>query len=127
MDSTRRYELTFEIRDGYGYACVAGENDSLAISSAYWSEIGKYLADADLRKVLIVEDIREQPPMEDIYCLVTQLGGLGFADVTVAFVDRYSSHQELNDFGVLVATSSGMTAKAFGDEVEALDWLLSQK
>src|SRR5215204_746721 len=98
MESTKPYELTFEIRDSYGYACVAGEHDSLAISSAYWSEIGKFLHDANLRKVLIVEDIRDQPPMEDIYCLVKQLGGLGFALVTVASVDRYSTHQELNDF-----------------------------
>ena len=127
MDSAKSYELTFEILDGFGYACVSGENDSLAISNAYWSEIGKYLADAGLKKVLIVEDIKEQPPMEDIYCLVRQLEGLGFADVTVAFVDWYSSHQELNDFGVLVATSCGMTAKAFGDEGEALEWLHAQK
>jgi len=127
MATEKPYELTFEIRDGYGYAFVKGEHDSLAISQAYWGEIGRFLADAGLKKVLIVEDIEQQTEMADIFYLVTQLPGLGFRDVAVAFVDRYSSHQELNDFGVLVATNRGMIAKAFGTESEALPWLLSRR
>ena len=128
MQGGKPYELTFEIRDGYGYAYVRSEHDSLVISQTYWAEIGRRLSEAGLRKVLIVEDIDEQAPApEDVYILVKQLPGLGFTGVQIAFVDRHSSHQELNEFGVFVASNTGLRAKAFGTDAEAIAWLKCDK
>ena len=124
--SSNPYNLAFEIRDGYGYACVSGENDTLETSKAYWGEIGRYVSEAGLTKVLIVEDIKGKISDSEVFHLVTHLAELGFMGVTVAFVDRDSSHQDLNDFGVLVGSNRGLVGKAFNDETKALEWLLSQ-
>ncbi len=124
--SLKPYDLKFEERDGYLYAYVAGEHDNFEISFAYWSEIAEKLVEVEQKKALVVEDIAEQSAMVDVYRLVTRLAELGKIGITVAFVDRYSSHQELNDFGILIGTNRGITCKAFHDESEAETWLLAQ-
>src|SRR5215203_1308029 len=120
--ATKSYELTFEVRDGYAYAYIAGEHDNLEVCSAYWGEIGQKLTDHGITKVLIVEDIAEESPLADVYHLVCGLADMGFSGVKVAFVDRYSDHQALNDFGVLVATNRGLIGKAFSNESEGEKW-----
>ena len=125
-DLPKPYDLTLEVRDDYLYAYVTGQHDSFAISFAYWSEIAKKLAELGLDRVLVIEDIAEQSPMVDVYEISSQLIDIGFRGITIAFVDRYASHQELNDFGVLVGSNRGLMGQAFGDESEALQWLLSQ-
>jgi hypothetical protein len=74
---------------------------------------------------MIVEDIEEESPLSDVYDLASGLIDMGFRGVKIAFVDRYSSHQDLNDFGVLVGSNRGLDGKAFSDESEAEKWLLS--
>ncbi|HUR98948.1 MAG TPA: hypothetical protein VMZ26_12850 [Pyrinomonadaceae bacterium] len=122
---TKPYDLTFEVRDGYAYAYVAGEHDNFEICSAYWGEIGEKLTENRITKVMIVEDIAEESPLADVYDLASGLIDMGFRGVKIAFVDRYSSHQELNEFGVLVGSNRGLLGKAFSDEAEAEKWLLS--
>ncbi len=123
---TKPYDLAFEVREKYLFAIVRGEHDNFAISSAYWREIGERLTELGIDKVLVVEDIVEQSPLVDVYNLSAQLVELGFRGVAIAFVDRYSSHQELNDFGVIVGTNRGLIGNAFATEAEAEMWLLAQ-
>lgn len=123
---TKPYDLAFEVRENYLYAVVSGEHDNFEISSAYWREIGEKVAELGMDKVLIVEDIAEQSPLVDVYNLSAQLVEIGFRGVAVAFVDRYSSHQELNDFGVTVSTNRGLIGSVFDNDAEAESWLLSQ-
>lgn len=125
-DPTSQYDLTFETREGYLYAYVVGEHDSFEISAAYWGEIARELKEQQIDKVLIVEDIVEQSPVADIYNLSVQLLEMGFRGIKIAFVDRYSSHQDLNDFGVLVGANRGLLGQAFNDEAAAEKWLLSK-
>jgi|SRR5688572_23378074 len=120
------YELTMETRDGYLYAYVLAEHDTFEICYAYWGEIGNRLAELGLERVLIVEDIAEESPMVDVYELASKLPDIGFRGVTIAFVDRYASHQDLNDFGVLVGSNRGLIGKAFSNESEAEKWLLGR-
>lgn len=120
------YDLKFEERDGYLYAYVVGEHDNYEISFGYWSEVREKLSEVGMEKALVVEDIAEQSAMVDVYRLVSRLPEIGFSAITVAFVDRYSSHQELNDFGILIGTNRGISCRAFNDESEAETWLLDQ-
>ena len=129
MDSAelpKPYELTFEPREGYLYAYVAGEQDTFEICFAYWSEIGRKLAELKLDRVLVVEDIAEESPMVDVYELASKLPDIGFRGISIAFVDRYASHQDLNDFGVLVASNRGLIGRAFHNEAEAVAWLTAK-
>ena len=118
------YDLTFEVRDKYLYAYVVGEHDTFEICFAYWSEIADKLREVGRDRVLIVEDIAEESPMVDVYELASRLPDIGFRGIMIAFVDRYASHQELNEFGVLVGSNRGLIGRAFGDEEEAEKWLL---
>src|SRR5215212_10266020 len=102
---TKLYDLRFEVRNGYAYAYVAAEHDNLKVCTAYWTEVGQKLAEHSLKKVMIVEDIEDESPLADVYDLASGLIDMGFRGVKIAFVDRYSSHQELNDFGVLVGSN----------------------
>ena len=120
------YELTMEPREGYLYAYVIAEHDTFEICFAYWSEIGSKLDELGLERVMIVEDIAEESPMVDVYELASRLPDIGFRGVAIAFVDRYASHQDLNDFGVLVGSNRGLIGKAFSNETEAENWLLSR-
>jgi hypothetical protein len=120
------YELTMEARDGYLYAYVAGEHDTFEICFAYWGEIGRKLAELGLERVLIVEDIAEESPMVDVYELASRLPDIGFRGVTIAFVDRYAEHQDLNEFGVLVGSNRGLVGAAFSNEEDAKKWLLAK-
>lgn len=125
IDPTVQYDLAFEARERYLYAYVSGEHDSFEISAAYWSEIARELKEQNIDKVLIVEDIIEQSPVADIYNLSVHLVDMGFRGVKIAFVDRHSGHEELNEFGVLVGSNRGLIAQAFNDETAAEKWLLA--
>lgn len=120
------YDLRFEVRETYVHAFVSGIHDSFEISFAYWCEIMDELTKLGIAKALVVEDIAEQTPMVDIYKLVSRLSEIAPRDVTVAFVDRYSSHQELNNFGILIGSNRGISCRAFDGESEAEAWLLAQ-
>ena len=124
-ESPKPYDLKFDVRDGYLHAYVSGEHDTLEICTAYWSEIGAKLKELGLVKTMIVEDIVEESSLADVYDLASQLGDMGFRGVKIAFVDRYSSHQDQNDFGVLVGNNRGLNGRAFDNESAAEDWLLS--
>ena len=118
------YDLKFETREGYLYAYVAGEHDNYDICVAYWGEIAKKLEEMGIDRVMIVEDIVEESPIADVYELASQLADMGFRGIRIAFVDRYSSHLELNEFGVLVGSNRGLIGQAFSDEAEAEKWLM---
>ena len=122
--TTPLYNLEFDERPDYLRAYVTGEHDNFNISSQYWSEIAKKLAELGIKRVLVVEEIAEQSPMIDVFQLVSELADRGFRGIKVAFVDKFSSHQDLNDFGVLVGTNRGLFGKAFDNEAEAEAWLL---
>ena len=123
---SKPYELTMEARDGYLYAYVRAEHDTFEICYAYWGEIGRKLAELGLERVLIVEDIPEESPMVDVYELASRLPDIGFIGIAIAFVDRYASHQDLNEFGVLVGSNRGLIGKAFSNEDEAKKWLFGR-
>ena len=126
LHPTVQYDLTFEAREGYLFAYVSGEHDSFEISAAYWSEIARELKKQNIDRVLIVEDIVEQSAVADVYNLSVHLVEMGFRGIKIAFVDRHSSHEELNEFGVLVGSNRGLIAQAFNDEAAAEKWLLAE-
>jgi hypothetical protein len=123
-DGSKPYLIRFERRPDYLYAYVGGERDSLAISLAFWREIAEECRSAAARKVLIEEDIEESVSMLEMYQIAAEIPQMGFANVLIAFADRFLEQQDLNEFGELVATNRGLRAKVFNDVEEAEKWLL---
>jgi hypothetical protein len=117
------YRISFEQRPDYLYAYIAGKHDSLSISLEFWREIAAECRRAQAGKVLIEEDIEESVSMLEMYQIAAEIPQMGFANVLIAFVDRFLEQQSLNEFGELVATNRGLRAKVFNNVREAEKWL----
>lgn len=118
------YTIEFLTHSDHIEAYISGEHDNYETSIQYWTDIAKKLRQVRLDQVLVIEDIAETSELTDIFRLVKELGDVGFRGVKVAFVDKYLSHQEQNDFGVMVGNNRGLHGQAFGDIEEAREWLL---
>jgi len=125
QNSRAQFSLSFEHRDDYLYAYVTGQHDSYEISKRYWQEIARELKGTQYRRLLVDEDIIEAASMGDVFQLVSELVGMGFAGIRIAFYDRQITHTDLNDFGALVASNRGLDGLAFNDIEKAKEWLLT--
>jgi hypothetical protein len=123
--SEKLYNLVFEDRDGYLYAHVQGEIDNFEVSSQYWREIAEKCKSIEAKKVLIVEDLPGGASVTEVYQVAAELPKMGFYGVKVAFVDTHLDHQELNQFGELVAVNRGLYGKIFADVAEAERWIVA--
>jgi hypothetical protein len=123
-DDSKPYQIKFEPRPDYLYAYVGGEHDSVSISLAFWREIADECRKTQAKKILIEEDIKESVTMLEGYQIAEEIPRMGFANVLIAFVDRFLEQQNLNEFGELVATNRGLRAKVFNNVEEAEKWLL---
>ena len=121
------YTLRFEARDGYLYAYVRGEHDSIAISTAYWREIAQRCHELDARRLLVVEDLAERAQVLDVYEVAAGLVALGFARIRIAFVDLLLEELPMMLFGETVARNRGIDGRVFRDEEAAIAWLLSSE
>ena len=124
-ESPKLYQITFEHRPKYLYVYVTGEHDSYEISHQYWLEVAGECGKTGCKKVLIEEDIEELISISEIYQIASELPLMGFQGVRVAFFDRFAEHDELNQFGELVATNRGLLCKVFNDFEIAENWLLN--
>lgn len=119
------YDLKFEHRPEYLYAQVTGKEDSRDISLSYWTRVAEERKAHNYDKVLVDEDLGEQPELIDIYEIAAFLSEMGFAGATIAFVDRQMDHLEYNKFAETVAVNRGLRGRVFIDYDEAEKWLLS--
>lgn len=124
--ASKPYQITFEFRPEYLYVYVTGEHDSYEISKQYWQEVADFCGENKISKVLIEEDIPESVSLTEVYRLASEIPMMGFFGIRVAFVDRFIEHNELNQFGELVAVNRGLHGKIFNDIKEAEKWLLAE-
>ena len=118
----KQYTLTFEERPGYLHARVEGEHDSYEISRAFWSDIAAECERRGTTKLLVEENIPEIVSYSEMYNIAADLPDL-FSGISIAFVDRYADHSEINSFGELVAQNRGVRGRIFADVASAEDWL----
>lgn len=124
VDSAHPYRLTFQEFPGYLYAFVEGEQDNYEISRAFWQEIADKAVDTGAKRVLIEENIEMPGSFADVYKLASELPSMNFGGARIAFVDRFLDHNEINEFGELVAVNRGFNGAVFNDVETARRWLL---
>lgn len=120
------YTLRFEQRQGYAYAHVRGEQDTVEISVAYWSEIASYCREHSVHSVLVVEEIKQRAAVLDIYEVASGLVALGFANIRIAFVDCNADELPMMQFAETVARNRGIDGRVFANEADAEAWLLHE-
>ncbi len=119
----RDYELQFEYRPDFLVARVSGEQDSVAISLAYGSEIVRECQARKYKRVLVVEKLKQSLSITDTYTVASQWSQLA-RGLKSAFVDLEHEHQANNIFGEHVAANRGLIVRLFNDMDAAEQWLL---
>lgn len=117
------FEIDVDERDAYLRAFVAGGSDSLAISLAYWTELGQECARRQATNLLVVEDLDPfdaGPEALELVCDAMVQAGLG--QVRVAFVD-VQEVGDVNESGMMVGFDKGLTLMLFSTESLADLWL----
>lgn len=125
-EAAKPFQIAFEHRPQYLYVYVSGEHDSYEISRQYWLEVAAECSKTGYKKVLIDEDIKEIVSVSEMFQLASEIPQMGFQGVRVAFFDRFAEHEDLNQFGELVATNRGLLVRVFNNFEEAENWLLGK-
>lgn len=117
------FRLEIEVRAGYIYAYVEGSKDSLEISINYWKRLFEECAEKGIPRLLVEENLGENLSAAETFSLASELPKLAKGPVKVAFVDRFTDHDDLNQFGEMVASNRGLRVRVFPDAAEAERWL----
>lgn len=118
------FSIALDERPGFLHALVSGEEDTLAVSIAYWSAIGKVCQQRGARSILVIENL---PPFDDprpeVFEAVTDaMANAGLRGVRVAFVDAREEVQA-NEYGMLIGAEKGLSIMMFSNESYAERWL----
>jgi hypothetical protein len=124
MTEAKPYTLQFEYREGYLYASVSGEKDSLETSLLFWQEIFDEGEAKNYKKILITENFKNEISTMDMFILGEKLLEMASRNTSVAFVDKQLQQMEMNKFTETVIYNRGGRGKAFSDMKEAEKWLL---
>ena len=119
---TPTYSLTFELRPHYLFAIVDGEEDTVAISLAYWAEIAAECRRHHVSRLLVLEKLKAKSNNDDADMVIAELPRM-FGDIRIAFVDVDESvdvlvHAEIE------ARKAGLVSHVFGSLEAARQWLL---
>jgi hypothetical protein len=104
---------------------VHGEKYGYEVLAGFLREIADECRKRNFKKVLIEENISATASEEDIFRTATELPQFGFADIRMAYIDRFSEQSALNEYGRQIAVRSGVDVRIFGNIGEADEWLSS--
>ena len=121
---TTTYEIKFVFHPDYLYTHVFAEGLSLSTSHDLWAEIADELRLLSFKKVLFAADIIKQMNLLDVFQAASDLVGMGFTGIKIAFVNPNPSHYNNTKFAEIVGDNGGMYGKIFQDANEAKSWLL---
>lgn len=117
------YTINFEEYPEYLYALVHGEKYGYEVLSQFLREIADECGKRNFSRVLIEENISATASETDVFRIASELPQFGFAKIRMAYIDRFSDQEALNEFGRQVAVKSGVDVKLFRSFEQANDWL----
>lgn len=123
IQPARAYTIVFENYPNYLYALVHGDKYGYEVLAGFLREISDEVKKRGFDRVLVEENISATASKEDIFRIASELPELGFADIKLAYIDRFQEQWDLNEFGENVAVENGVDVKIFADQSEADTWL----
>ena len=117
------YRIVYEEYPNYLYALVHGEEYGYEILSGFLREIAKECKSRGFDQVCIEENITGTASEEDVARIATELAELGFANIRMAYIDRFQEQAEMNEMGQDIAVDNGADVQIFKDQLEAERWL----
>ncbi len=118
------FELRLDLESSGLVANVTGRIDGLEALIAMFMRIAAELRRTGLRQVLVIDHSFGVVPSEDqLKRLVDSVGGQGFADVRVAYVDARGTAISRMEVGEIIGREHGYECRVFDNESRARIWL----
>ncbi|HTK38936.1 MAG TPA: hypothetical protein VL325_10625 [Pyrinomonadaceae bacterium] len=117
------YTIVFQDCPTYLYALVHGDKYGYEVLAAFLREIAAECEKRNFRNVLIEENISATTSEDDVIRTASELPQFGFANIRMAYIDRFTDQRELNEFGRQIAVKSGVDVRIFNTFGDADDWL----
>lgn len=125
IQPAKAYTIVFEEYPKYIYVLVHGEEYGYDVLRGFLREIADECRNRGFDRVLVEENISATASEDDVFRIATEMRELGFADIRLAYIDRFQEQQEINEFGENVAVKNGVDVRVFSDREEADRWLSS--
>lgn len=118
------FELRLDLESSGLVANVTGRIDGIEALIAMFMRLAAELRRTGLRQVLVIDHSFGVVPSEDqLKQLVDSVGGQGFADVRVAYVDARGTAISRMELGEIVGREHGYECRVFDNESRARIWL----
>jgi len=117
------YTIVFQNCPTYLYALVHGDKYGYEVLAAFLREIAAECEKRNFSNVLIEENISATTSEDDVIRTAGELPQFGFANIRMAYIDRFTDQRELNEFGRQIAVKSGVDVRIFNTFGDADDWL----
>jgi hypothetical protein len=117
------FTIVFEDCPNYLYALVHGEKYGYEVLAGFLREIADECKKRKFSQVLIEENISATTSEEDVFRIASELPQLGFADIRMAYIDRFTEQEDLNEYGREIAEDRGVDVRIFNSFEEADKWL----
>ena len=121
--AARSYVINFQDGPNYLYALVHSDQYGYDVLAGFLREIADECRKRNFTQVMIEENISATTSEEDVFRIASELPQLGFSDIRMAYIDRFSDQKELNEYGRKVAEDSGVDVRIFNSLEEAAEWL----
>lgn len=117
------YRIVFEDYPNYLYALVHSEQYGYEVLAGFLREIAEQCKARGYNQVVIEENISATASDEDVVRIASELPALGFSDIRMAYIDRFSDQSEMNEMGKEVALDHGVDVRLFSNQADADKWL----
>lgn len=118
------FELALEIESNGLVAKVTGRIDGIDALIAMFMRMAAELRRTGVRRLLVIDHTFGVVPAEDqLQHLFDSVGGHGFADVRVAYVDARGTAISRMEVGEILGREHGYECRVFDNESRARIWL----
>lgn len=118
------FELVLEIESSGLVAKVTGRIDDIDALIAMFVQMATELRRTGLRKLLVIDHtFGVVPPEDQLRQLVSSVGGQGFTDVRVAYLDARGTAISRMEVGEIIGREHGYECRVFDNESRARIWL----
>ncbi len=118
------FELVLDLESSGLVAKVAGRIDGIDALIAMFMQIAAELRHTGLSQVLVIDhSFGVVPPEDQLKQLVAAMGGQGFADVRVAYVDARGTAISRMEVAEILGREHGYECRVFDNESRARLWL----
>ncbi len=117
------YTIVLEEYPNYLYALVHGDKYNYEVIADFLTEIANECKARNFEKVLVEENISVTASEADIARAAADLPKFGFNDIQMAYLDRFTEQQEINELGQDIANDHGVNVRLFSGQAAADKWL----